>query len=171
MAQTAARSKKVRFYDPDCSEKQKKCTFNHHCHPNVAFLAQVFMRDSMGSGKSPTKEETQRISFLLAEGFKVSEIHRRMSKFSLKAMRRWCQKLKAGVRSFLWSLHPSFVLRAFSVLSWGFHGVRHLTCSFPYLEAHGTNLCVPWCCTSRFCMSWRGGVKQKLGDSPIKKIP
>ena len=23
--------------------------------------------------------------------------------------------------------HPSFVLRAFSVLSWGFHGVRHLT--------------------------------------------
>ena len=87
----------MRFYDPDCSEKQKKCTFNHHCHPNVAFLAQVFMRDSMGSGKSPTKEETQRISFLLAEGFKVSEIHRRMSKFSLKAMRRWCQKLKAGL--------------------------------------------------------------------------
>ena len=55
------------------------------------------MRDSMGSGKSPTKEETQRISFLLAEGFKVSEIHRRMSKFSLKAMRRWCQKLKTGL--------------------------------------------------------------------------
>ena len=40
----------------------------------------------MGSGKSPTKEETQRISFLLAEGFKLSEIHRRMSKFSLKAI-------------------------------------------------------------------------------------
>ena len=68
-----------------------------------AILAQVFMHswhiltDNMGSGKSPTKEETQRISFLLVEGFKVSEIHRRLSKFSLKAMRRWCQKLKAGL--------------------------------------------------------------------------
>ena len=77
--------------------------FNHHCHPNVAILEQVFIHswhiltDSMGSGKSPTKEETQRISFLLAEGFKVSEIHRRLSKFSLKAIRRWCQKLKAGL--------------------------------------------------------------------------
>ena len=39
----AARSKKVRFYDPDCSDKQKKCMSNHHCHRNVAFLAQVFM--------------------------------------------------------------------------------------------------------------------------------
>ena len=51
----------------------------------------------MGSGKSPTVAETQRISFLLADGLKVSEIHRRMGKFSLKAMRRWCQKLKAGL--------------------------------------------------------------------------
>ena len=59
----------------------------------------------------------------------------------------------------------------FTVLSWGFHGVRHLTCSFPYLEAHGTNLCVPWCCTSRFCMSWRGGVKQNLGGLPNERNP
>ena len=55
------------------------------------------LTDNMGSGKSPTKQETQRISFLLAEVFRVSEIHRRLSKFSLKAMRRWCQKLKAGL--------------------------------------------------------------------------
>ena len=73
----------------------------------------------------------------------------------------------AAISKFLWSLHPSFVLRTFSCNSQSFPGdftvFGHLTCSSPYLEAHGTNLCVPWCCTSRFCMSWRGGVKQKLG--------
>ena len=43
--------------------------------------------DNMGLGKSPTVAETQRISFLLADGFKVFEIHRKMGKFSLKALR------------------------------------------------------------------------------------
>ena len=44
---------------PDCSEKQKKCLFNHQCLPIVAMLGQVFMHswhipDNMGSGKCPT---------------------------------------------------------------------------------------------------------------------
>ena len=36
------------------------------------------LADNMGSGKSPTVEDTQRISFLLAEGLNVSQIHCRM---------------------------------------------------------------------------------------------
>ena len=44
--------------------------FYHHCRPNVAISAQTIMHnwhipDNMGSSKSPTVAETQRISFLL----------------------------------------------------------------------------------------------------------
>ena len=94
--------------------------------------------------------------------------HRKRSLFGTSFYAQLSQVISLVSSSFL---RFACFLVQFTVLSWGFHGVRHLTCSFPYLEAHSTNLCVPWCCTSRFCMSWRGGVKQKLGDSPIKKIP
>ena len=85
---------------PDCSEKQQSA-FLISIVTQSRPLAHFFLHswhipDNMGSGKSPIVAETQRISFLLAEAFKVSEIHSRMGKIRLKAMRRWCQKLKVG---------------------------------------------------------------------------
>ena len=76
---------------------------------------------------------------------------------------KWLRLQRGATKSVFMTLHPSFVLRAFSCNSQSFPG--DFTVSGIW-RAHGTNLCVPWCCTSRFCMSWRGGVKQKLGGLP-----
>ena len=87
---------------PRLQREAKTCLDNHHCHPIVAILAQVVMHswhvpDSKGSGKSPTVAETQ--TNLVSSGRGVQSVRDSQQNGQVRlAMRRWCQKLKVGLR-------------------------------------------------------------------------